>query len=309
MLTVIVPVYNVEGYIGRCIESIQKQTYDNIEIILVDDGSTDNSGVICDQYAQLDSRIKVFHVENGGPSKARNFGLNHANGRYIAFVDSDDYVDLNMYEELIKKLQSSKCGMVICGWVKHVLDTGSKEKVIVGDNIIVSSEDIKRKIMFENQEYGGGYPWNRVVDYALVKEKAGRKVYFPEDISVYEDKCWVMEVLNFIDKIYLENASFYHYVQRTESLTHRPSNQKRYDTLIAWFYLKKNLTDLGQMDEENQKKYYEKVTHYLWKLQNIKNETIEKIKNDYLKMYPEKCGIKVSFKRLLLSIKFRWQKY
>ena len=93
LITVIVPIFNVENYLSKCIESIIKQTYRNLEIILVDDGSTDDSPIICDKYAKLDSRIKVIHKLNGGLSDARNCGMRIAQGRYIAFVDSDDYIE------------------------------------------------------------------------------------------------------------------------------------------------------------------------------------------------------------------------
>ena len=98
LISVIVPVYNVESYLEKCIESIQNQSYKSLEIILVNDGSTDSSGDICDKYAAHDKRIKVIHKKNGGLSSARNAGLEVANGDYIAFVDSDDYIEITMYE-------------------------------------------------------------------------------------------------------------------------------------------------------------------------------------------------------------------
>ena len=105
LISVIVPVYNVESYIAECIESIQNQTYMNLEIILVNDGSTDASGDICDQYAAYDERIKVIHQENGGLSAARNTGIEAANGDYISFVDSDDYIRLTLFEDMLQLLK------------------------------------------------------------------------------------------------------------------------------------------------------------------------------------------------------------
>lgn len=98
LLSIIVPIYNVEQYLERCIESIINQTYKNLEIILVDDGSKDNSGTIADTYASKDNRIKVIHKENGGLSDARNHGLDQAKGKYIIFIDSDDFIDSSMCE-------------------------------------------------------------------------------------------------------------------------------------------------------------------------------------------------------------------
>ena len=99
-ISVIIPVYNVEKYLDKCIMSVINQSYKNLEIIIVDDGSTDNSRVLCDKYAKIDNRIKVFHKKNGGLSDARNFGLKHATGEFIAFLDSDDWVDKDLYKIL-----------------------------------------------------------------------------------------------------------------------------------------------------------------------------------------------------------------
>lgn len=107
MVSVIVPVYNVEKYLPACIESVINQTYSEWELLLVDDGSTDNSGKICDEYAQKDKRIKVFHKESGGVSSARNFGIDKAKGEYIAFLDADDYVDADLYEKALKSIGSN----------------------------------------------------------------------------------------------------------------------------------------------------------------------------------------------------------
>lgn len=114
LVSVIVPVYNVEKYIDKCIESIQKQTLDNIEIILVDDGSTDLSGKKCDAYL-TDNRIKVIHKKNGGISEARNFGIRAATAPYVGFVDSDDYIAVDMYEVLYKRITEENADIAFCG--------------------------------------------------------------------------------------------------------------------------------------------------------------------------------------------------
>lgn len=112
LISVIVPVYNVEPYVAKCIESIQNQSYQHLEIILVDDGSTDDSGDICDQYASYDDRIKVIHQENAGLSAARNTGIDIANGDYIAFVDSDDYIGLTVYEDMLHLLKDNNLDII-----------------------------------------------------------------------------------------------------------------------------------------------------------------------------------------------------
>ena len=116
VVSVIVPVYNVEQYIRKCIESILNQTYNKMEIILVDDGSTDNSGIICDEYSKRDKRIKVIHKINGGLSDARNAGLDICTGDYIVFVDSDDYIKNNMIEMLHKDILEKRADISVCSY-------------------------------------------------------------------------------------------------------------------------------------------------------------------------------------------------
>lgn len=118
LISIIIPVYNVEQYIRKCIESVIAQTYTNLEIIIVDDGSTDNSGKICDEFALNDARIRVYHRKNGGAAAARNYGLMHAHGEFIGFVDSDDYIDVDMYETILSYMDNDvdivACGRYIC---------------------------------------------------------------------------------------------------------------------------------------------------------------------------------------------------
>lgn len=122
LVTIIVPVYNVRAYVGECIESLLNQTYTNLEIILVDDGSTDGSEAVCDEYAKKDSRIRVIHQENQGPAAARNAGLDHASGEYVTFVDSDDVVASVFVEKLYKLLKKYHADIAACGYVR---DTGN----------------------------------------------------------------------------------------------------------------------------------------------------------------------------------------
>ena len=130
MLSIIVPVYNVEKYLEDCIESLLNQTYKNYEIILVDDGSTDSSGKICDIVAESSSKIKVIHKENGGLSSARNTGLRVARGRYIGFVDSDDYILPTMYEKLIYSMSRYKAQIASCQYFTFDTNDILKEKVV-----------------------------------------------------------------------------------------------------------------------------------------------------------------------------------
>lgn len=128
LLSVIVPVYKVEPYLHRCVDSIRNQTYKNLQIILVDDGSPDNCGKICDEYAELEARIIVVHQKNRGLSGARNTGLRYAKGDYVAFVDSDDWIDSSMYETLVDMIEKNDLDMARCGIVET--DGKGKERIV-----------------------------------------------------------------------------------------------------------------------------------------------------------------------------------
>lgn len=128
LISVIVPVYNVEAWLPRCVDSILSQTYEKLEILLVDDGSTDDSGAICEEYAKKDTRIQVIHKENGGLSSARNAGLDRASGEYIGFVDSDDWIEPEMYGEMFSLMQKSDAQIVCAG--RYDVDGGTGEKTV-----------------------------------------------------------------------------------------------------------------------------------------------------------------------------------
>ena len=119
-VSIILPIYNVEKYLDRCVDSLLNQTLKDIEIIMVDDGSPDNCPQMCDEYAKKDRRVKVVHKKNGGLGFARNSGLDIANGEYVAFVDSDDYVGLDMYKTLYDRAEVDKCDAVFCGFRTEV---------------------------------------------------------------------------------------------------------------------------------------------------------------------------------------------
>ena len=153
LITVIVPVYKVEKYIRRCIESIINQTYRNLEIILVDDGSPDDCGKICDEYAKKDNRIKVIHKENGGLSDARNKALDLANGKYVIFVDSDDYIEKNAIGYLYKLIQKYNTDIAI-GLVNSIYD-GEKNSILKNkeSNIKVYNKEQALETMLYNTEF------------------------------------------------------------------------------------------------------------------------------------------------------------
>lgn len=155
LISIIVPVYNVERYLNKCLDSIIHQTYNNLEIVLVDDGSTDWSGLICDAYATKDNRVTVIHKENNGLSAARNIGLEYSHGELIGFVDSDDYVDRQMYEILLRQLEEDKSDIAICDYMRVDESYSAPENKV---KTLVSSKCFSRgEFIDELLKYYGGH--------------------------------------------------------------------------------------------------------------------------------------------------------
>ena len=140
-ISIIVPIYNVEEYLRRAVDSIRCQTYTNLEIILVDDGSPDNSGVICDEYAKTDNRIKVIHKKNGGLSDARNAGIEAATGAYLGFIDSDDYIEPEMYQRLYSALVENDAEISVCRF-RYVGSKEERNELLEINDEVLSGQDI-----------------------------------------------------------------------------------------------------------------------------------------------------------------------
>ena len=215
-ISVIVPVYKAEAYLHRCVDSILAQTFQDFEVLLIDDGSPDRSGEICDEYARKDRRVRVFHKENGGVSSARQCGMDHAQGEYTIHADPDDWVEPMMLEELYKKAKEEDADMVICDFYEE-----RKNKTIY---IRQQPSSLDHEIVLcELFQQLHGSCWNKLVKRACYKEFGVR---FPLELSYCED-LYVNACLlsHSMVVVYLPKA-FYHYDQYTngESLVHRPVN-------------------------------------------------------------------------------------
>ena len=206
MISIIVPVYKVEPYLKKCIESIINQTYRDIEIILIDDGSPDRCGEICEEYAEKDSRIRVFHTENRGLSAARNYGIDKANGQYIGFVDSDDWIEPAMYEVLLKTAKESGSEVVQCGFYKDYPTTS--EIIATPANTYTSVEALQAYLDGEFRSSVWGYLWEK---------ECFSEVMFPEG-HVYEDLVLIYKFFSAIRSVTTINTPLYHYVQREGSI-------------------------------------------------------------------------------------------
>lgn len=227
LISVIIPVYNKERYLSRCIESVLNQSYRKLEILLIDDGSEDKSGKICDDYGAEDERIRVLHQENRGVSAARNQGLSVCKGDYITFIDADDYVDENYCKELVCCMISREVKVAMCNaW-------------------ICEPERNRRKVYYGNMPCDKQIPVNRDFNYAknIYAQSVWGKLYrrdvlegkrFREEIQMGEDCLFIASILKEVSFISYRASNLYYYCMNRESVTHQQYNEKWDSFLIAW---------------------------------------------------------------------------
>lgn len=229
-ISIIIPVFNVEKYINRCLETIINQTLKDIEIILVDDGSFDKCPLICDSYSKNDNRIKVIHKKNEGLGFARNSGLDIATGEYIAFVDSDDFVDLDVFEKMYNLAIEKKCDAVLQGnkiynnGVIKVKET-CKRNVLYKDNQIIS--ELLPSIIgadFYGKDYVGMSVWRGIYKASIIKQNDIH--FYSERDFISEDIIFDIEFLKIAKKIYVANLYGYYYCINPSSLTHSSFGNK-----------------------------------------------------------------------------------
>ena len=225
LISVIIPVYNVEKYLRRCLDSVIAQTYQNLEIICVDDGSIDDSGKICDQYAVWDARIKVIHQENQGPSAARNSGLDAAEGENIAFVDSDDYILEDMYKKMLDMLLNYNVDLCVCQWQYEVSDG---RQVVKKKNIDPTIYGRKTSLEFARFLYRSNYEngvvvaaWNKLYRRALLDT-----IHF--EGRIHEDDAFNGRIMAKNISVYVMEEQFYVYAQNGDSLTNKPFSANKF---------------------------------------------------------------------------------
>ena len=211
-VSIIVPVYKVEKYLDKCVESLVNQTYKNIEIILVDDGSPDNCPAICDEWVSKDSRIKVVHKENGGISNARNAGMKVATGDYFGFVDSDDVVSIEMYKTLVELLEKNDADMSICQYCEFK-DNTEPMYTLDNDHHIYNNPNDVLKRLFCKKDVANAV-WNK-----LYKRELFDDLEFPVGVIIAEDMYLTYKLILKSNKIVISNSKLYGYrVNRKSSL-------------------------------------------------------------------------------------------
>ena len=225
LISIIVPVYKVEKYLDRCVESIVNQTYTNLEIILVDDGSPDNCPAICDKWAEKDNRIRVIHRENGGLSDARNAGIDIAAGDYIGFIDSDDYIEPDMYKKLLTVIHETNSDIALCN-IRTVYEDNENS---------FSYKDTDITTVFNNaaamsaliDDFIRQVVWNKLYKADIIKD-------IPFDVGKYhEDEFWSYKVIGKSSQVALIEYTGYNYLQRKNSIMGNSYSLKRLDAIEA----------------------------------------------------------------------------
>ena len=218
LISVIIPVYNVEKYLIRCVDSVVNQTYKNLEIILVNDGSTDSSGILCDKLAKNDARIKVIHKENGGLSDARNIGQQESKGVYIIFVDSDDYVHVDMINSLYEQITNENADVSMCGVMNVYLN--SQNPQCADTELYFTCE--KKEFL---KEYLIGERIPGSICNKLLKRSVANKLKFPVG-KIYEDAFYHYDLISVAEKFVVNTKPYYYYYHRGGSITTKPFKNK-----------------------------------------------------------------------------------
>lgn len=220
MISIIVPAYNISDYIERCVESLVNQTYRDIEIILVDDGSTDSTGEVCDKLGNRDDRIRVIHKSNGGLSDARNAGIDIAKGEYIAFVDGDDYVELDAYEKMVSHMDED-VSFVVGGYV--ITGIHGDESRLVSPKVLKMTKEEAFFNLFIGEGYISQSSWNKLFRRELFLDNRFKYGIFNEDMEI------LPRLIDKSDKIVVIDSIMYHYIKKEGSITTSKFSRKRYE--------------------------------------------------------------------------------
>ena len=302
IISVVVPVYNVEKFLDKCLSSITEQTYPYLEVILVDDGSKDNSPSICEAWAKKDNRIKVFHKENGGLASARNFGMLKTTGTYFSFVDSDDYIDRNMYLEMLETFDLDEKIDIVCCSGQRFFDNNFYDECFVyyETGTILESEIVVKRIL--KDEIG-----SQVVK-GLYKRHCWDGVFFPVN-RLYEDIPVTFMAFAAASKIAFVHKPFYFYRENLESISNTPKPIKPFHIFLGfeqhYIYAKNNFQDIENYCLQKAAHYaISTVFHYY---SEKKKELLEPSKYAESFLKEHKSELKISLKVMPKSRRFAWR--
>ncbi|MGL4990803.1 MAG: glycosyltransferase family 2 protein [Sarcina sp.] len=224
-LSIIVPIYNGERYVKSVIENVIKQKYEDFELIIINDGSTDNTKVVCDSIENLDSRVKIIHKENEGVSTTRNMGIEIASGEYITFLDCDDRIDFSMYKNMVDKLEEEAYDLVMCSYTIEY-DAKNDDKLFPWEDREFKGNDIVNRIslnMLSSMDEDGsfsdtimGSTWRCIFKKSIIEKNNLR---FDKTLKIAEDLIFMLEYLNECKSVYTTNKCYYFYNQKTDQLS------------------------------------------------------------------------------------------
>ena len=285
LISVIVPVYNVEKYIEKCIDSISKQTYRNLEIILIDDGSTDNSGQICDEYLKMDSRIQVYHKKNGGLSSARNAGLRVARGEWVGFVDSDDYIEPDMYETLLGSMGEDVD--IVCCARKIMYPSEAKKQFkyfcTLNKEMVFSNEEAMRELLLQkNMSFS--------VCTKLFRRSLLKDMYFPYG-KTSEDLPFTYEAFKRSRNVVHVGKPKYINYHRQDSISRKPFYLKRMNYVQFSATILSDVTvNYAELRQEAEAMYIKNIYSTIMNIEHSPDNgrytrELNKLKKEFLSMY------------------------
>lgn len=318
-ISIIVPVYNSARYLPQCIESILNQTCPDFELLLIDDGSRDSSGEICESYAERDTRVRVIHQENAGVSAARNRGLDEAGGEYVMFVDSDDYIDPAFLERARREIQASDAEIYICGVVVEAFQNGeSRSRTVYAAK---GKKKYNAKELLE--EMGAFYPATYI--YSPCHKLYRRKVIedggirFDTHISFWEDFLFNQECLAGVNAVQVSDETYYHYRKENANSLSQRRSPEQYDMTEYVFDRMRSLLETLHCSEERRRRFeYEYANMllsvvlgcYARQYENVdarerRRMLVKLSHNDYVRRVPPGKGESPTYKVMLLFLRLR----
>ena len=304
LISVIVPIYNVEPYLRRCVDSILAQKYRNLEIILVDDGSPDDCPQICDEYAAQDERIKVIHKANGGLSSARNAGLDAASGDWVSFIDSDDWIEPDMYEVLLRNAGNANAEISVGGVNDELVD---QDRVTVTKTTYHGA--LKQETLSPTEAMARYFTTSWAAWDKIYRKELFQTIRFPVG-EINEDEAIVLKLLDTCTAVSYTNQVFYHYIHRAQSITTSAFSEKK----LAWYrHCQDNLRWIQQYHPELAAFADKRLcSSILWTLREIAlspqnfDEIAGSLQQDIRLNYHKffKCALSRSERRRLLVLRF-----
>lgn len=294
MVSIIVPVYNVQDYLRDCIESIRKQTCRDLEILLIDDGSNDKSGEICDQYSKIDSRIRVFHKKNGGLSSARNIGLDNIKGEYVCFIDSDDTIDSMFIDELLQTLTKYHVDMVKSNFYRKSQDKMKDSKRIR----IFSPEEACHDFLFT--KYSLRKAMKSTSTDALYKRTVFKNIRYKEGI-INEDTQIFANIIFECNAIAHYDRSMYYYRENENGIMHSKINKKKIESLNIWKEIYTTVNEKSKLGYGVIAQWVINLIYSYWETYQIENikekeECQKLIKKVFLENKKLFCAEKIALK-------------